>query len=812
MTYLPKILTGRIAAEPKNDKGPLSVLTAALTAVGVGTLLLTLDRPPASAQAQDQTASFALPPAAVLSAESSSENNGPIRLARFSFLRGSVTWRSVSVDADSPIDGNDGEADWTDAALNMPLQQGAQIWVSDNSRAELQFDDGSRLRLNANTLITLQTLYSDADGEFTQINLSSGETYLRLTHKYAVYLINSLLGSVKASGPARLRIGSGDNFQVGVRQGNAAVVEANKKNRLLNAKQYLSVTAEIAVDGADRSYTPVQNLPLPDEWDRWNIARDQELDGYGKSVTYQSVPSSIVLCVDNLDLYGAWRDDAAYGRVWVPTVSETGWRPYSHGQWTWVQPWGWTWVGAEPWGWAPYHYGTWFHASYGWGWRPGPATQFWSPAVVSFYQTGSSVAWCPLAPREVYYPMAPPRIGFNHGNWSSYFSAGGAATYYPGSKNGVFEPRRWHGNGYPVNGVAVLRQPSPIYSRGTAAMRTPPQPQARVAPVSRTPFVRSTYVPVNAIAGGGSSINVAQFGLVTLAAHQRGSSHPAAPSLFQGQPVERLSLPSRPRPAAARQAEMVLPQRPTVAPVNARTPLPPTFPAQAAMPTPPITQRVYQSATQTTPGMLREPRQEAPPTLSEPIREAIRPPRTTPPVVTQPASPPVRVYNFASPQPPPQSRPSELDNYLRERRTSSNGNNGGTNDRIGVTGRTPERDERRGMPERGSGASPRFRPPEEIRLDRPLRSSGDTAFGQRTPQVRTESTVVIIPRPVEVRRASPQPEAVRNTNNGSSGGGRTPTPASAPRSNSSGDANKRETNSERNHREHEEEKARGKKN
>src|SRR5689334_18849284 len=62
-------------------------------------------------------------------------NDGPVRLARFSYVNGGVSWRRCDRD------------DWATAALNMPIRQGAEIWVPEGSRAELQFDDGSRMRL-----------------------------------------------------------------------------------------------------------------------------------------------------------------------------------------------------------------------------------------------------------------------------------------------------------------------------------------------------------------------------------------------------------------------------------------------------------------------------------------------------------------------------------------------------------------------------------------------------------------------------------------------------------------------------------------
>jgi hypothetical protein len=76
---------------------------------------------------------------------------------------GSVTWRGGS------------EGDWADAAINQPLRQGAQISTSDQSSAEIQFDDGSRIGLMPGTIISRQTLFIDSKGEFTEIALHNGK-------------------------------------------------------------------------------------------------------------------------------------------------------------------------------------------------------------------------------------------------------------------------------------------------------------------------------------------------------------------------------------------------------------------------------------------------------------------------------------------------------------------------------------------------------------------------------------------------------------------------------------------------------------
>lgn len=142
-------------------------------------------------------------------------DSGPVRLARFSFVDGNVTWRAGM------------ELDWSEASINLPIRQGAQVYVPDGSRAELQFDDGTILRLGAGALATLQTLYSDADGAFTGIRMTEGLASLNLRHKLSVYQVDTPYASMKAVGPAKVRVGVGESVEIAVREGKATVEGRN---------------------------------------------------------------------------------------------------------------------------------------------------------------------------------------------------------------------------------------------------------------------------------------------------------------------------------------------------------------------------------------------------------------------------------------------------------------------------------------------------------------------------------------------------------------------------------------------------------
>ncbi len=358
-------------------------------------------------------------PSTSANTDSASSQDGPVRLARFSYVQGNVTWRGSDDDT------------WATATINQPIRQGAQIWVSTGGRAEVQFDDGSLLRLGTGAVVQLKALNSDSRGEYTELTQTAGLSALRLRHPHSIYAIDTPFASVNSEGPSKVRIGVDNTVELAVREGSA-YVQGKGGTASLNRGSYLDIPDESAP-------YDVASLPGSDSWDRWNDDRDNYLADLD---TNSHLPSNIALVAGDLGNSGTWREVPTYGWVWCPRDADHGWRPYQNGRWAWVEPFGWTWVSNERWGWAPYHYGTWVElSSCGWAWVPGPANQFWCPGVVHFCENDGRVGWAPLCPDEVRYPSVLA-IGIRDWNWSLYFSIGGCAVYYPTHER-YCEPRRW---------------------------------------------------------------------------------------------------------------------------------------------------------------------------------------------------------------------------------------------------------------------------------------------------------------------------------------------------------------------------------
>src|ERR1700735_5471989 len=91
------------------------------------------------------------------------------RTARLSYLQGNVTV--------SRSDGTGNEA----AQLNMPLTEGSRVTTAEDGQAEVEFEDGSLVRLTPNSSLGLDHLSLDTEGNYqTQLGLVHGLVYAEL--------------------------------------------------------------------------------------------------------------------------------------------------------------------------------------------------------------------------------------------------------------------------------------------------------------------------------------------------------------------------------------------------------------------------------------------------------------------------------------------------------------------------------------------------------------------------------------------------------------------------------------------------------
>jgi len=559
----------------------------------------------------------------------------PDRVARISYISGSVSFRTASTD------------EWTAATRNYPLTVGDHLWTDRGGRAELELG-ATFVRLATSTEFSVL----DLDDQIAQLRITQGTATLRVRELSNEGIeIDTPNGAVTIDQPGFYRIDvddSGGRTIVTARSGRAEVT-AGDASYVVEARQ------SVVLGDGPSPYT-LQAVRDADDFEDWSLARDRRLET-SASLRYVSPR---MIGYEDLDEYGVWRDEPGYGQAWYPRVS-VEWVPYRFGHWAWIDPWGWTWIGDEPWGFAPFHYGRWLRARGGWAWIPGGAAvrPVYAPALVAFvggsgwqasFSFGSSpVGWFPLGPREPFVP------------------AYGASFAYLRAVNAPHI--EWRGN-VEVSRVRYVNRE--VLGATTAVprdafVRARPVSSAAL-PVPRDAFRNAT--PTQEAPGRPARPELARVGVP-------GSAPPAAA-------IDRTVVVRRTPPDAARARFRNAPQvvaQPRQAPVQGARPGEFGQPAQRRGPERPPQQQVAPPSVAPErvvppPVPQREERRAAPP--ARPQSEAVAPPQPErvvpqerprqrapqervepPPVAAQPRPQPERV---APPQPErviPQERPRQ---------------------------------------------------------------------------------------------------------------------------------------------------------
>src|ERR1700674_405812 len=118
------------------------------------------------------------------------------RIVRLSDVQGSVQ-----------IDKNTGLG-FENAFLNLPITQGAQVKTRDRGRAEIEFEDGSTLRLTPQTTVEFGTLgATDGGKRISAVNLVEGRAYVNWLGKSGdEFTLDFSREKVTVTQPAHFRV------------------------------------------------------------------------------------------------------------------------------------------------------------------------------------------------------------------------------------------------------------------------------------------------------------------------------------------------------------------------------------------------------------------------------------------------------------------------------------------------------------------------------------------------------------------------------------------------------------------------------
>lgn len=291
---------------------------------------------------------------------------------------------------------------WVPAELNLALAPGDELVTGHPGNAELQVGPRAFVRAWGDTQLGVVNHTAD----LLQLKVTAGHLAL----------------DVRALEPGHVIQVHAPGATFSIERPGYYRVDAAPDRTLFTTRRP-GLATRTRVEGGS---TQTAAAPEPDEWDRWNQARTDELLHAG---SVHHVPDG-VYGVHDLDQHGDWRVLPTYGAVWVPRGSPAGWAPYTTGRWLWDPRFGWTWVDTAAWGWAPYHHGRWVYLDGIWAWAPGPAVArpVYAPALVAFFsghgvraRVGAPfVSWVALGWGEPVVPWwgRPGFVGRPH--WSGW--------------------------------------------------------------------------------------------------------------------------------------------------------------------------------------------------------------------------------------------------------------------------------------------------------------------------------------------------------------------------------------------------------
>jgi hypothetical protein len=345
---------------------------------------------PAMAQAQDAEH-------ATGNAAGSAPKYSYARIVRLSLVNGDVQYVRP------------GESKWQPAIANMPMQQGFTIGTN-QGRAEVELENGSRIWLAENSMLQFTELALADGGHVNTLSLAYGTATFNADLKVADSF-QVITTRVQASVPGKtsaFRVDAArDSTSVRVFKGAVMARDASDKQSVAKGQTFIA-------SGDAAGQIAASDHATSDGWDVWVNNRDNLVTN-GTQQTLQNMNAGFGYGLSDLASYGAWNYYPGYGYGWQPYGIGAGWQPFSSGDWGFYPGVGWTWLSEEPWGWAPYHFGQWnYNPGFGWFWRPTNSAYF-NPAPVQWMQAGNKIGWIPLGASPKSTPVVVSEQGL--GKW-----------------------------------------------------------------------------------------------------------------------------------------------------------------------------------------------------------------------------------------------------------------------------------------------------------------------------------------------------------------------------------------------------------
>lgn len=328
------------------------------------------------------------------------------------FYFGHISYSEIKNDGKDPLVFREGQARPEVAILNLPLGPGDTIKTSDSRRCEIQFDNGTIVRLDLDTGLKIETILAQSLStakKMSNLLLAKGQVYV-MYNKYStleVFQVITPCAAVKLdhNAVALIMLTGEGNTDVQVERGKVNLLYGPDKFHIYRTK---IEQKQRFIISADNQVRPAEYAMISD-FISWNESINKDFmalhEGSFLPKPIQKLPKAVFYFAQNYgNLYGQWVWHDLYGYVWRPNYNDYypwgTWAPYIYGNWAGYRNMTF-WIPREPWGWVPYHLGIWmWDKNKGWLWLPGSAfAPAW--AVWDFYF--GYYSWRPWTLFDWYY-------------------------------------------------------------------------------------------------------------------------------------------------------------------------------------------------------------------------------------------------------------------------------------------------------------------------------------------------------------------------------------------------------------------------
>jgi ferric-dicitrate binding protein FerR (iron transport regulator) len=182
------------------------------------------------------------------------------RVVSLSFVEGTVIARRP------------GSPKWARASLNMPIQQGVSLVTARHSLAEVQFENGSTVRLGELSRVDFVQMGSAPhSGYVNQLNLAVGFATINIIPKrHDEYVVTASGASLLPRGKTEFRADlSHGHLRVEVFNGRVQAADASQSEQL---RKNQVLACDYRIPGAFQVTDTIQR----DEWDKWVQTRDRQ--------------------------------------------------------------------------------------------------------------------------------------------------------------------------------------------------------------------------------------------------------------------------------------------------------------------------------------------------------------------------------------------------------------------------------------------------------------------------------------------------------------------------------------------------------